>query len=97
MLAANIRNDAETRLNHFKKRLQLSRMVRPHFQHRRLVGLFDDYPLRSYGIYAVYPSHKHVPAKVRAMIDFLAASFAANDWTQPRLLSKQTPQTRRPA
>jgi DNA-binding transcriptional LysR family regulator len=28
------------------------------------------------GIYAVYPSRKHVPAKVRVMIDFLAGQLA---------------------
>ena len=32
-------------------------------------------------IHAVYPSRRHLPAKVRAMIDFLAAEFA----TEPRL------------
>jgi DNA-binding transcriptional LysR family regulator len=28
------------------------------------------------GIYAVYPTRKHVSAKVRVLIDFLAAHFA---------------------
>jgi len=32
------------------------------------------------GIYAVYPSRRHVTAKVRLMIDFLVAAFRAPAW-----------------
>jgi DNA-binding transcriptional LysR family regulator len=28
------------------------------------------------GIYAVYPTRKHVPAKVRALVDFLQNHFS---------------------
>ncbi|MCX7206816.1 MAG: LysR family transcriptional regulator [Proteobacteria bacterium] len=37
----------------------------------RLVTLLDDYPLPRYAIYAVFPERKHVPAKVRAFLDFI--------------------------
>lgn len=41
-----------------------------------LVELMPDYRSVELGIYAVYPTRKHVSAKVRALIDFLAAHFA---------------------
>jgi DNA-binding transcriptional LysR family regulator len=35
-------------------------------------------------IYAVYPSRKHLPAKVRRFVEFLIARFAsAQDWSAP--------------
>lgn len=43
---------------------------------RRLVELMPEYRVPEVGIYAVYPSRKHVPAKVRVMIDFLAGQLA---------------------
>ena len=42
----------------------------------RLVELLPAYRSLEMGIYAVYPSRKHVPPKVRALVDFLAAAFA---------------------
>jgi DNA-binding transcriptional LysR family regulator len=47
-----------------------------------LVELMPKYRSIEFGIYAVYPTRKHVSAKVRAMIDFLASHFAgrASDW-----------------
>lgn len=41
-----------------------------------LVELMPAYRALELGIYAVYPTRKHVSAKVRALIDFLAAQFA---------------------
>lgn len=41
-----------------------------------LVELMPDYRSIELGIYAVYPTRKHVPPKVRALIDFLAQHFA---------------------
>ena len=36
-------------------------------------------------IYAVYPHRRHLPAKTRAFIDFLADSFGPEPyWDQPR-------------
>ncbi len=42
-----------------------------------LVPLLPNYHTHTLGVYAVYPSHRHVPAKVRVLVDFLCASFAA--------------------
>lgn len=41
-----------------------------------LVELMPEYRSIDLGIYAVYPTRKHVSAKVRALIEFLAAHFA---------------------
>ena len=41
-----------------------------------LVELMPQYRSIEFGIYAVYPTRKHVSAKVRAMIEFLADHFA---------------------
>ena len=41
-----------------------------------LVELMPQYRSIEFGIYAVYPTRKHVSAKVRAMIDFLAGHLA---------------------
>jgi hypothetical protein len=36
------------------------------------------------GIYAVYPHRRHLPAKTRVFIDFLAESFGPEPyWDQP--------------
>jgi DNA-binding transcriptional LysR family regulator len=32
------------------------------------------------GIFAVYPSRKYLSAKVRTLVDFLAAHFARRHW-----------------
>ncbi len=42
----------------------------------RLVEVLADYPAEELGIYAVYPSRKHVAAKVRAFVELLAETFA---------------------
>ncbi len=41
-------------------------------QNGELVELFSDLPKNQLGLYVVYPSRKHMTAKVRAFIDFLA-------------------------
>jgi DNA-binding transcriptional LysR family regulator len=43
----------------------------------RLVRILKDYAPTPTGIYAVYPSRRHLSAKVRAFVDFLAERFAA--------------------
>ncbi len=43
----------------------------------RLVELLPQYRSTEIGIYAVYPSRKHLSAKVRVMVDFLAGHFTA--------------------
>jgi DNA-binding transcriptional LysR family regulator len=34
------------------------------------------------GVYAVYPTRKHVTAKVRLMIDFLVEAFERRAWAE---------------
>jgi DNA-binding transcriptional LysR family regulator len=43
----------------------------------RLVRVLADYTAPTTGIYAVYPSRRHLSAKVRAFVDFLAERCAA--------------------
>lgn len=50
--------------------------VRKHLEDGSLVSVCPGYTFGSdTGIYAVYPHRKHLPAKVRAFVDFLAESF----------------------
>jgi DNA-binding transcriptional LysR family regulator len=47
----------------------------------RLVPLLQDYEPAPLPIYAVYPSRRHLSAKVRVFVDFLMGKFAAaRDW-----------------
>jgi DNA-binding transcriptional LysR family regulator len=41
----------------------------------RLVPLLPDYRVADIDILAIYPSRRHLSAKVRVMVDFLADSF----------------------
>jgi DNA-binding transcriptional LysR family regulator len=51
----------------------------------RLVRILANYAPAPTSIYAVYPSRRHLSAKVRAFVDFLAERFAhAGDWTAIR-------------
>ena len=59
--------------------LQPSFLVAPDLQQGTLVPLLAQYRAAEPGIYAVYPTRKHVPAKVRNLIDFLAARFKKQD------------------
>lgn len=43
----------------------------------RLVRILADYAPTPTGLYAVYPSRRHLSAKVRAFVDFLAERFTA--------------------
>jgi DNA-binding transcriptional LysR family regulator len=45
-----------------------------------LVELMPEYQAISLGIHAVYPSRKHLPLKVRRLIDLLVESFAVPPW-----------------
>ena len=47
----------------------------PEIEAGRLVSMFDDRTLDGGGIFAVYPHRRHLPAKVRALVDFLAQWF----------------------
>ncbi len=49
----------------------------------RLQAVLTDYALPEYGVFAVYPSRKHLSAKVKAFVDFLAARYGpAPDWDE---------------
>jgi DNA-binding transcriptional LysR family regulator len=39
----------------------------------KLIDLFPDWPDERFPVYAVYPSRKHLPAKTRAFLDFVAS------------------------
>jgi len=56
--------------------LQPSFLVGPDIKAGALIELLPQFRSIELGIYAVYPTRKHVSAKVRALIDFLAAHFA---------------------
>lgn len=49
----------------------------------RLVQVLPAWQAVELGIYAVYPSRKFVLPKVRALVNFLAASFADAPWVRP--------------
>jgi DNA-binding transcriptional LysR family regulator len=46
----------------------------------RLVRLLPELEGDEIGVYAVYPTRKHLSGKVRALVDFLAAAFASPAW-----------------
>ncbi|HEX6689909.1 MAG TPA: LysR family transcriptional regulator [Burkholderiales bacterium] len=59
-------------------------IVGPEVRAGRLVPLLQEYVPAPVPIYAVYPSRKHLSAKIRLFVDFLVARFAdAQDWSAP--------------
>jgi DNA-binding transcriptional LysR family regulator len=59
-------------------------IVGPEVRAGRLVPLLQDYVPAPAPIYAVYPSRKHLSAKVRRFVDFLVERFShAQDWNAP--------------
>jgi DNA-binding transcriptional LysR family regulator len=57
-------------------------IVAPEVRAGRLVTLLPGYAVAPIDIYAVYPSRRHLSAKVRAFVDFLAARYGADpEWT----------------
>jgi DNA-binding transcriptional LysR family regulator len=58
-------------------------IVGPEVRAGRLVPLLQDYEPPPLPIYAVYPSRKHLSAKVRRFVEFLVERFAdAQDWSR---------------
>ncbi len=56
-------------------------IVGPELAQGRLVRVLESYEAPVSPIYAVYPSRRHLPAKVRTFVDFLAERFAgAKAW-----------------
>jgi len=47
-----------------------------------LVELMPAYRCAELGIYGVYPTRRHVPPRVRALVDFLAEHFAQPPWPE---------------
>jgi DNA-binding transcriptional LysR family regulator len=58
----------------------------------RLVSVLNEYPTPTFTLRALYPSNRHLSAKVRGFVDFLAERFgkepAWDDWR--RVLSEET-------
>lgn len=54
---------------------QPSFLVGDDLQSGALVPLLATYPLPSLGVYAVYPTRRHLSAKVRTFVDFLASHW----------------------
>lgn len=55
-------------------------MIDRHLRSGQLVPILTHYTSPELGIYAVYPSRAHLPAKVRAMLDFLSEAFQQVHW-----------------
>jgi DNA-binding transcriptional LysR family regulator len=60
--------------------LQPTFLVGPDLAEGRLVELLPGYSAGELGIFAVYPTRKHVLPKTRALIDFLADALARPAW-----------------
>lgn len=62
--------------------LQPSFLVGPYLASGQLQEILPDFPSIVLGIYAVYPSRKHLTPKVRVLIDFLVQEFTNKglDW-----------------
>lgn len=60
--------------------LQPTFLVGPDVAEGRLVELLPGYSAGELGIFAVYPTRKHVLPKTRALIDFLADALARPAW-----------------
>ena len=57
-------------------------IVGPDVRAGRLVPLLQDFEPPNIPIYAVYPSRKHLSAKVRLFVEFLIERYAqAQDWS----------------
>jgi DNA-binding transcriptional LysR family regulator len=61
--------------------LQPSFMVAGHLEAGRLIELLPTYRALEMGIYAIYPSRKHLVPKVRVLINFLFESFRQPAWS----------------
>jgi hypothetical protein len=64
-------------------------IARPSLKDGSLVSVLEEFVPTGGGIFAVYPHRRYLPAKVRALVDFLAAWFKQNgdDMNGPRPIS----------
>lgn len=60
--------------------LQPSFLVGAHLASGALVEILPQYRSLELGVYAVYPTRKHLTPKVRALIDFLVDAFRMRAW-----------------
>ena len=60
--------------------LQPTFLVGRHLASGELVEVLPQYRSLELGVYAVYPSRKHLTPKVRVLIDFLVESFRVRAW-----------------
>lgn len=63
--------------------LQPDFIVADDLRHGDLVELMPGYRSAEIGIYAVYPTRKHLPLKLRRLVDFLVAAFHDPPWQRP--------------
>ena len=64
--------------------------VEPMLADGRLVDVFPDWPDERFPLYALHPSRRHVPAKTRAFIDFVATLLQPPPATAPVATIKRT-------
>ncbi|WP_185983653.1 LysR family transcriptional regulator [Aureimonas mangrovi] len=57
-------------------------IVRDDLASGRLVRVLADYMPRGAGIYAVFPHRRHLPARTRVFVDFLASWFRKNEMSR---------------
>ena len=60
--------------------LQPTFLVAPHLASGALVEVLPQYRSTELGVFAVYPSRKHLTPKVRVLIDFLVGAFRTRAW-----------------
>jgi len=60
--------------------LQPMFLVGPHLISGALMEFLPDYRSVELGVYAVYPTRKHLTSKVRALIDVLVDAFRTCAW-----------------
>ncbi len=67
-------------LNHHGFVLQPDFIIGNDLKIGTLVEVLPEYQAANLGVYAIYASRQHMPAKLRSMIDFLVASFKLPRW-----------------
>lgn len=60
--------------------LQPRYLANPHLAPGRLVAVLPEWTPPEMSLYALYPSRKHLPPAVRALLDFLVQRFADATW-----------------
>jgi DNA-binding transcriptional LysR family regulator len=60
--------------------LQPSFLVWEDLRRGMLVELMPQYRASEFGVYAVYPSRRYMPAKVRLLIEYLAKALGSANW-----------------